>query len=75
MKYQLVLEEYSPYLDRDLDEVNYFDAGDIPLPFGNPQKSLDEIEDVRDEIISRRKSSSWYGWRAFSVLAGYESSG
>ncbi|MFJ5769488.1 agmatinase [Psychrobacillus sp. NPDC093180] len=37
------LEEYSPYLDRELDEVNYFDAGDIPLPFGNASKSLDLI--------------------------------
>ena len=34
------LEEYSPYLDRELEEVKYFDAGDIPLPFGNPQKSI-----------------------------------
>lgn len=39
----LGLEEYSPYLDRDLSEINYFDAGDIPLPFGNPQKSVEVI--------------------------------
>lgn len=38
------LEEYSPYLDRELDDVKFFDAGDIPLPFGNPEKSLVEIE-------------------------------
>ena len=38
------LEEYSPYLDRELHEVKFFDAGDIPLPFGNPEKSLLEIE-------------------------------
>ncbi|XKH50353.1 agmatinase [Chryseomicrobium palamuruense] len=37
------LEEYSPYLDRELDDVNYFDAGDIPLPFGNAEKSLELI--------------------------------
>lgn len=37
------LEEYSPYLDRDLSEIAYFDAGDIPLPFGNPQASVDKI--------------------------------
>ena len=40
------LEEYSPYLDRELDEVKYFDAGDIPLPFGNQQRSIDMIEDT-----------------------------
>ncbi|MCM3610293.1 agmatinase [Planococcus sp. MERTA32b] len=38
------LEEYSPYLDRELEDVKFFDAGDIPLPFGNPEKSLLEIE-------------------------------
>ena len=38
------LEEYSPYLDRELGDVKFFDAGDIPLPFGNPEKSLVEIE-------------------------------
>ncbi|MBF8376580.1 agmatinase [Alicyclobacillus mali] len=39
----LGLEEYSPYLDRDLSEIAYFDAGDIPLPFGNPEESLERI--------------------------------
>ena len=39
------LEEYSPYLDRSLDETTFFDAGDIPLPFGNPGRSLDMIDD------------------------------
>jgi agmatinase len=41
----LGLEEYSPYLDRDLSEITYFDAGDIPLPFGNPEKSVALIYD------------------------------
>lgn len=37
------LEEYSPYLDRDLSEIRYFDAGDLALPFGNPQASVEAI--------------------------------
>ncbi|WP_017471067.1 agmatinase [Amphibacillus jilinensis] len=37
------LEEYSPYLDRHLEQVSYFDAGDMPLPFGNAERSLTEI--------------------------------
>lgn len=49
------LEEYSPYLDRELDEVHFFDAGDIPLPFGNPQKSLDMIEEYVDSILEKGK--------------------
>lgn len=39
----LGLEEYSPYLDRDLSDIRYFDAGDIPLPFGNPEASVERI--------------------------------
>jgi agmatinase len=37
------LEEYSPYLDRDLRDIEYFDAGDVPLPFGNPAASIDRL--------------------------------
>ncbi|WP_066073702.1 agmatinase [Neobacillus soli] len=49
------LEEYSAYLDRELDEVKYYDAGDIPLPFGNPQRSLDIIEEFVDQILAAGK--------------------
>ncbi|TYS33051.1 agmatinase [Bacillus pumilus] len=49
------LEEYSPYLDRELHEVSFFDAGDIPLPFGNAQKSLDLIEEYVDSILEKGK--------------------
>jgi agmatinase len=49
------LEEYSPYLDRELEEVKFFDAGDIPLPFGNPQKSIDMIEEYVDGLLADGK--------------------
>lgn len=49
------LEEYSAYLDRELEEVKYFDAGDIPLPFGNAQKSLDLIEEFIDKLLAEEK--------------------
>ena len=49
------LEEYSPYLDRELEEVKFFDAGDIPLPFGNPQRSIDMIEKFVDSILDAGK--------------------
>ena len=38
------IETYSPYQDRDLDEVRVHDAGDIELPFGAPEPVLDMIE-------------------------------
>ncbi|HSI67295.1 MAG TPA: agmatinase [Planococcus sp. (in: firmicutes)] len=49
------LEEYSPYLDRELEDVRFFDAGDIPLPFGNPEKSLIEIETYVHTLLADNK--------------------
>lgn len=49
------LEEYSPYQDKELEEVKYFDAGDIPLPFGNAARSLDMIEDYIDGLLAQDK--------------------
>ncbi len=49
------LEEYSPYLDRELEDVKFFDAGDIPLPFGNPEKSLLEIETYVHTLLKDNK--------------------
>lgn len=49
------LEEYSPYLDRHLEEINYHDAGDMMLPFGNAKRSLDMIEGYIDQLLERNK--------------------
>ncbi|MBN2908126.1 agmatinase [Polycladomyces sp. WAk] len=51
----LVLEEYSPYLRREMTEVKYYDAGDIPLPFGNPEKSVAKIGAFVDKVLSHGK--------------------
>jgi len=49
------LEEYSPYLDRLLEEITYFDAGDIPLPFGNVEGSLDAIRSFVRKVLADGK--------------------
>ncbi|WP_128895522.1 agmatinase [Longirhabdus pacifica] len=49
------LEEYSPYLDRCLDEIQYFDAGDLMLPFGNAAKSLETIEQYVHKLLADNK--------------------
>ncbi|RNB81998.1 agmatinase [Brevibacillus fluminis] len=49
------LEEYSPYLDRLLEEVKYFDAGDIPLPFGNVEGSIDAIRSFVSQVLADGK--------------------
>jgi agmatinase len=70
----LGLEEYSPYMDKHLEEVNYFDAGDIPLPFGNPQRSLDMIEEYVSTLLNDNKFPLGLGgehlvtWPVFKAL-------
>lgn len=51
----LVHEEYSHYLERELAEVTYFDAGDIPLTFGNPEKSLSQIAEFVSKVLEKGK--------------------
>lgn len=38
------VEEYSVYLDRSLEDVAFYDAGDLVLPFGNARAGLESIE-------------------------------
>lgn len=49
------LEEYSPYLDKSLEDIEYFDAGDLPLPFGNPGRSLDVISAFVRKVLDDGK--------------------
>lgn len=51
----LVHEEYSHYLQRELTEIEYYDAGDIPLAFGNAEKSLEQIRDFVRKVLSLGK--------------------
>ncbi|MXQ53032.1 agmatinase [Shimazuella alba] len=51
----LVHEEYSHYLERELTEIKYYDAGDIPLAFGNPEKSIQQIGDFVSQILALEK--------------------
>ncbi len=46
------IETYSPYCDRDLSDINIFDAGDLDLPFGNPERMLEMVEEFCDKILS-----------------------
>lgn len=49
------LEEYSPYFDKDLNDVNFHDIGDLEFPLGNTQKSLDLIKDNVEQIYADKK--------------------
>ncbi|MDR1254200.1 MAG: agmatinase [Oscillospiraceae bacterium] len=49
------IETYSPYQNKDLNELKIFDGGDIELPFGNTKKVLSMIEDHATALISDGK--------------------
>ena len=49
------IETYSPYQDKDLEDIYVFDAGDLELPFGNPAKVLEQIENFALRILNEGK--------------------
>lgn len=49
------IETYSPYQDKDLQDLAVFDGGDLELPFGSPAKALDEIEAYTAAVLSDGK--------------------
>lgn len=46
------IEDYSVYQDRSLNEVAFYDAGDVTLPLGNVRASLERIENVAAEVFA-----------------------
>lgn len=53
------LETYSPKLDRDLEAVRYFDAGELDIPIGNRDAVLDMIYGAAQEVLAQNKR--WFG--------------
>jgi agmatinase len=49
------IETYSPYQDRDLEDIRVHDAGDLELPFGAPDRALDMIEGKAAAILADGK--------------------
>lgn len=49
------LESYSPYINKDLEDIKLCDIGDLELPFGNKSKSLRMIERLTTKIIEQNK--------------------
>jgi len=63
------IETYSPYQDKDLLDINVFDAGDLELSFGNTQKALDSIKDMSDKIVADSKIPCMIGGEHLVSLA------
>ena len=49
------IETYSPYQDKDLEDLKIFDRGDLDLCFGNTARVLQDIEDCTDKVLEDNK--------------------
>ncbi|UBH12786.1 agmatinase [Macrococcus armenti] len=49
------LETYSPYLNKDLEDVRIMDSGDVDITIGNKIKVLDELEETARTILNAGK--------------------
>lgn len=49
------IETYSPYLDKDLEDISVFDGGDLELCFGSPERALKDIQDMTTQILNDGK--------------------
>lgn len=55
------IEEYSIYLDKSLDDADFYDCGDLELPFGDVGDSLRIIGESAAEIIEDGKFPLFMG--------------
>lgn len=49
------IETYSPYQDKDLEDIAVFDGGDLELSFGNTEKALTQIEQFTAKVLEDDK--------------------
>lgn len=50
------IETYSPYQDKDLEDLSVYDGGELDLPFGNTERVLQMIEDYAADILKADKT-------------------
>lgn len=66
------IETYSPYQDKDLEDIKVFDGGDLELPFGNPRKALDMIKVTTKTILEANKLPCMIGGEHLVTLGAIE---
>lgn len=66
------LETYSPYQDKDLEDYEIFDSGDLELCFGDSRKALDDIKLRAKEIIADGKFPLLIGGEHLVTLPAVE---
>ena len=66
------IETYSPYQDKDLEDIKVFDGGDLELPFGDPRKALDMIKVTTKTILEANKLPCMIGGEHLVTLGAIE---
>ena len=65
------LETYSPWLDRDLEDINVFDSGDIELCIGSADKALAQISERTATILADGKIPFMIGGEHLVTLGAF----
>ena len=66
------LETYSPYCDRDLEDINFADMGDLELPQGNLLESLEMIENASRSLVEDGQQTFFLRRRASRNVSDHE---
>lgn len=66
------IETYSVYQDKDLEEIEVFDGGDLELNFGNPENALKQIEEFTESIVSNNKIPCMIGGEHLVTLGAFK---
>ena len=63
------IESYSPYIDKDLEDLKLFDSGNLELPFGDKKTALRMIQNHVQKIIDANKIPIMIGGEHLVSLA------
>lgn len=66
------LETYSPYQDKDLEEIQVFDSGDLELSFGRVDLALADIKARTQNILADNKRPFMIGGEHLVTLPAVE---
>ena len=68
------LESYSPLQDKDLEDITFYDAGEIDFSLGNREDCLEKIKTVTSEVLQSNKKLLGIGGEhlvTFPVIQAY----
>ena len=65
------IESYSPYQDKDLEDANVIDLGDLEQCFGDVNKALDRIEERTRHVLHASKRPFMLGGEHLVTLGAF----